>query len=269
MNLLDALLERGLAPDERVARGLILSGRVLVDDRPITSTAANIAESNAIRVKGDIEGYVSRGVHKLLPAIERTHFDARDKICLDLGVSTGGFTQVLLKEAARRVYAVDVSYGVTAPEIRDDPRVVLLERTNVRNLTREHVPEPVERVVGDLSFISWKLVLPVVTPLLANQADLLLLVKPQFELPAELRETALDKGVVHAPAHQLAALLALEQCWADNGLAVRDVVPASITGAKGNQEYFVYLQWGTLPGSARPDYAAQAARAVQEVSGEG
>jgi 23S rRNA (cytidine1920-2'-O)/16S rRNA (cytidine1409-2'-O)-methyltransferase len=266
MKLLDALLERGLAPDERTARGLIMGGRVLVDDRPVSSEHAEVSAEQSLRVKGDVSGDLSRGARKLRPAVQRAQFDARGMVCLDLGVSTGGFTQVLLENGAARVYAVDVSYGVTANEIRSDPRVILLERTNARELGHEHVPELVDRVVGDLSFISWAAVMPAIIPLLDAASRLLLLVKPQFEIPVELRDEALHGGVVSDPRYWVEALFSLSSTWVNNGLTVRDVFPSELRGAKGNREFFVLLQLGSM---AQPqEYERMVERAVAEVAGE-
>jgi 23S rRNA (cytidine1920-2'-O)/16S rRNA (cytidine1409-2'-O)-methyltransferase len=262
MKLLDVLLERGLAADERTARGLILSGRVLVDDAPVSSEHAEVKNEQAIRIKGDISGDLSRGARKLRPAIERASFEVDDMVCLDLGVSTGGFTQVLLEKGAAKVYAVDVSYGITADAIRSDPRVVLLERTNARGLAHEQVPEPVQRVVGDLSFISWAAVMPAIVPLLDPAARLLLLVKPQFEIPAEHRDEALHGGVVSDPRYWVEALYSLSGAWVTNGLDVLDLFPSELKGAKGNREFFVLLQLGSM---AQPqEYERMVERAVAE-----
>jgi 23S rRNA (cytidine1920-2'-O)/16S rRNA (cytidine1409-2'-O)-methyltransferase len=267
MRLLESLLERGLAPDERTARGLILSGRVLVDDKPVSSEHAEVSAEQSLRVKGDMSGDLSRGARKLRPATQRAGFDVHGQVCLDLGVSTGGFTQVLLENGAAKVFAVDVSYGVTANEIRNDPRVVLLERTNARELTHGHVPEPAARVVGDLSFISWAAVLPAIVPLLDAGARLLLLVKPQFEIPAELRDEALHGGVISDPRYWVEALYSLSGTWVTNGLQVADVFPSELPGAKGNREFFVLLQLGAM---AQPQqYEQMVERAVAEASGEG
>lgn len=256
-------MEHGLAPDERTARGLILAGRVLVDDRPLSSEHASVQPGSAVRVKGEVDAAVSRGAHKLEPALTRLSFDVAGRVCLDLGISTGGFTQVLLQHGARRVYGVDVAYGVTAASIRADARVILLERTNARNLTPEML-EPVERVVGDLSFIGWSSVIRPVAALLAPGAELLLLVKPQFELPPQLR-ARLSRGVLRDPADQLACLVALYDTWTASGLAARAIVPSELPGAKGNREYFALLQSG---GSAtsREDYAVMAQQAVDEAA---
>jgi 23S rRNA (cytidine1920-2'-O)/16S rRNA (cytidine1409-2'-O)-methyltransferase len=267
MKLLDAVLERALAADERSARGLILSGRVLVDDKPVTSEHADVGLAQSVRVKGDTHSDVSRGARKLRPAIERAQLKVSGRTCLDLGVSTGGFTQVLLESGAARVYAVDVSYGITAQAIRTDPRVVLLERTNARELTHALIAEPLEVVVGDLSFIGWGAVLPAVVPLLSPDARLLLLVKPQFEIPAELRDEALHGGVVSDPRYWVEALYSLSGALVTNGLRALEVFPSSLPGAKGNREFFALLQLGAM---AQPsEYEVMVERAAQEASGEG
>jgi len=267
MKLLDAVLERGLAPDERSARGYILAGRILVDDVAVTSAHAEVKPEQGVRLKGEASGDISRGARKLRPAVEHARFDAASKVCLDLGVSTGGFTQVLLEHGAAKVYAVDVSYGITAHQIRSDPRVVLLERTNARALTHSEIPDAVERVVGDLSFISWAAVLPALVPLLAPDARLLLLVKPQFEIPAELRDEALHGGVVSDPRYWVEALFSLSGAWVVNGLRAVDVFPCALPGTKGNREFFVLLQLGAM--AQAQEYERMVERAVAEAGREG
>ena len=257
------MLASDIAADRRTARGLILSGRVLVSDRPVTSEHSTVKEGQVVRVRGGAKEMVSRGAAKLRPAIERAGFDVAGRVCLDLGVSTGGFTQVLLAAGAARVYAVDVAYGVAAPVIRDDERVVLLERTNARLLTSSIIPEPLERVVGDLSFISWRAVLPAVSKLLAGAAELLLLVKPQFELAARGQRDAVAGGVVEDPGMRRRALAELYETWMSNGLNPLAVFPAALRGAKGNQEYFVHLAAGAGP-AGRDGYLRQVSTALEE-----
>jgi len=248
MKLLQYLLEHNLAPDERTARGLIMRGDVLVDDKPVSSEHAEVSKEQAVRLRGKAPGAsVSRGAEKLLPVVERTGFCCRDMACLDLGVATGGFTQVLLNRGARQVYAVDVAYGTIALELRNDPRVMLLERTNARDLSPELIPELIDRVVGDLSFISWEAVLPAVTPLVQPDVELLLMVKPQFELSAQGRGGELVDGVVVSPDLAGECLVGLYNTWVVNGLAPERVIPAGIRGAKGNQEYFAYLKMSPDP----------------------
>jgi len=243
MKLLSYLLDSNLAPDERSARGLIMRGDVLINEQPVTSPAAEIKPEDVVRLRrGSSDTDVSRGAQKLRPVWERVKFDCLGHISLDLGVGTGGFTQVLLEQGARRVYAVDVAYGTIALQLRNDPRVVLLERTNARELTRELVPEVITRVVGDLSFISWTAVLPAVIPLTDADAELLLLVKPQFELAAAGRGAELRDGIVEDLKAARSCLENLYNTWCGHGLAPLAVVPAALRGAKGNQEYFVHLK---------------------------
>ena len=264
MKLLDYLLEHGLAADARTARGLIMRGDVLVNDRPQTSVHFSVPDGTTVRLRGaGGSDAVSRGVLKLQPVATRAGFDCRGMIALDLGVATGGFTQVLLQQGAARVYAVDVAYGTVALSIRNDERVVMLERTNARELTRAELPEPVGRVVGDLSFISWGAVLPAVVPLLAPAAELLLLVKPQFELAASGRSEMLDGGIVRDAATVVQCLEGLYNTWQKHGLAPLAVYPAGVRGAKGNQEYFIHLGLGRYTCS-RQEYAQWISRAVAE-----
>lgn len=264
MKLLDYLLAADLAPDDRTARGLIMRGDVLVGERPVTSPAAEVKPGDGVRLRGGGSSEdVSRGAGKLRPVAARLGFDCRGLVALDLGVATGGFTQVLLELGAARVYAVDVAYGTIALSLRDDPRVVLLERTNARELTREQVPEDVARVVGDLAFISWRAVLPAVARLLAEQAELLLLVKPQFELAAAGRGADLRDGIVVGQDAVRAVLADLYNTWSEHALAPVAVAPAALRGTKGNQEYFVHLRRGE---PAKPgDYANLIDGALAEV----
>ena len=179
LNLLDYLLEHGLAPDERTARGLIMRGDVLVDEQPRTSPAYTPAADCSIRIRGRVERPVSRGYDKLAPVADRLDLGLAGCNALDLGVSTGGFSQYLLDREVARLYAVDVAYGVVADSVRNDPRVVLLERTNARELNAELIPDALDFVTGDLSFIGWGAVIPAVMPLLAAQARLLLRIADQ------------------------------------------------------------------------------------------
>lgn len=265
MRLVDYLLELQLAPDERTARGLILRGDVLIDDRPVTSVAFEITAGASVRIRGDLNNVVSRGYNKLKPALQRCGFDVAGRICLDLGVSTGGFTQALLEEDAARVFAVDVAYGMTAPVIRNDQRVVLLERTNVRHLTAQLIPEPVARVTGDLSFISWAAVVPAILPLLEPAAEALLLIKPQFELAASGLKAALPGGIVLNRSAARSALVNLYNVWVEHGLSPLSIFPAAIKGAKGNREFFIHLRL-TAAACSSPDYYALVDTALSEVA---
>ena len=261
MKLLEAVLQLGLADSERQARGLIMRGDILVNDIPVSSPNHACKPDAVVRLRSGVkpEGNL-RGAEKLSPVLEASGIVVVRRIALDLGVATGGFTQVLLEAGAARVYAVDVAYGTILPELRDDARVVLLERTNARLLTREHLPEPPEVVVGDLSFISWRAVLPVVAPLLAPGADLLLLVKPQFELAA-LGENV-EHGIVSEAADRIRALAGLYNAFAGNDIAVTHVRQAAITGSRGNQEYFVQAKLGGQQAGAEA-YIRLVAEAVE------
>jgi 23S rRNA (cytidine1920-2'-O)/16S rRNA (cytidine1409-2'-O)-methyltransferase len=263
MELLDYLLAHALAPDPRTARGLIMRGDVLVQGRPVTSPHAKVAPGVEVRVRGKVGGAVSRGALKLRPVMHRAGFECANLVCLDLGVATGGFTQVLLESGASRVYAVDVAYGTIALEIRNDPRVVLLERTNARLLTSKEIPEPIERVVGDLSFIGWGAVLPAVAPLLAPGAELLLLVKPQFELAASGGSRELIAGVALNASAVRRCLESLYNTWVGQNLSPQAVIPAAVRGAKGNQEYFVRLKSGA-PCVPPEEYSGWVAAAIEE-----
>jgi 23S rRNA (cytidine1920-2'-O)/16S rRNA (cytidine1409-2'-O)-methyltransferase len=265
MDLLAYLLEQGLVPDERTAAGLILSGRVLVNERPETSARHKVGPAEVVRIKGQVVAPVSRGASKLEPVLQQIRFTVGGAVALDLGASTGGFTQILLKHDAARVYAVDVGYGILAPELRNDARVVVLERTNARLLTSEQIPDPIDRVVGDLSFIRWQAVLPAVTPLLAPAAELLLLVKPQFELAANSLQDATTGGVIRSGAVLRDCLAELYNVWMDNGLAPLHVVLSPVAGAKGNREFFVHLSL-SAPALSRQEYETQAQAAVAEAA---
>lgn len=245
LRLLKAILERGLAPDERTARGLILAGRVRVNGKPLQHEGREVDSRDALEI---VPTESPRGARKLGPVLELLQnagqaFDIEGRVCADLGCSAGGFTQLLLERGAARVYAVDVAYGVLALPLRNNPRVVLLERTNARLLTQAEIDMPLERVVGDLSFISWGAVLPAIIPLLAPEARLLLLVKPQFELAAQGRGRELHSGIASSQQAQ-EVLAGLHPTWQANSLSTIAVMAAAIAGSKGNQEYFVLLQRG-------------------------
>ncbi len=257
--LIDFLLANGLAPDERTARGLIMRGDVLVDDQPVTSPAQIVSPDSEVRIRGRISQPVSRGYDKLAPVFDELGLDVQGRICLDLGVSTGGFSELLLERGAASIYAVDVGYGVVADSIRH--RVVLLERTNARELTSQHVPEKLHFVTGDLSFISWQAVIPAVAALLAPEAELLLLVKPQFELASRGRGAELREGIVDSPALRLEALELLWDTWHNESLCPQAVLPSALKGQKGNQEYFVYLANG-VDMCTQDQYRELAARAI-------
>jgi 23S rRNA (cytidine1920-2'-O)/16S rRNA (cytidine1409-2'-O)-methyltransferase len=175
------LVARGLAPTREKAQAMILSGGVSVDGRRVDKAGQAVEETASVAVAGPPHPYVSRGGLKLAAALDAFRLDPTGLVCLDVGASTGGFTDCLLQRGAARVYAVDVGYGQLDSKLRGDPRVVLRERVNARFLSSEHVPEPVAIAVVDVSFISTRLVLPAVVPLVARGGAIVVLVKPQFE----------------------------------------------------------------------------------------
>lgn len=232
------LVERGLAPSRQRARALLMAGLVLVDDTPVTKAGAKVPTDAPIRLKGRDHGYVSRGGVKLAGALDAFGVDPGGRVCADLGASTGGFTDCLLQRGAEKVYAVDVGYGQLAWKLRQDPRVVVLERTNVRHL--DGLPEPIDLVVGDLSFISLTRVLPAIAALCGPGAELVLLVKPQFEVG---RGKLSKGGVVRDPALRAAAVEAVLAEAEAAGFTALGEMQSPITGARsGNVEHLVWLR---------------------------
>ncbi len=233
------LVARGLAPTREKAQAMILSGRVEVEGRRVEKAGTPVDSSAAVQVLGPPHPYVSRGGVKLAAALDAFGIDPQGLVCLDVGASTGGFTDCLLQRGALRVYAIDVGYGQLDAKLRSDPRVVLRERVNARNLSREHVPEPVALAAMDLSFISVRLVLPAVAPLLAPGAAAVILVKPQFE--AGRREVPRG-GVVRSAATQRRVVGEIERFGEGLGLACEGVIPSPIKGARGNQEFLLVFR---------------------------
>lgn len=247
---LDAeLVRRGLARSRGEAADLVAAGRVSVGGRPATKPATQIGLDTPLLVRGADAAteYVSRGGHKLagaLAAFGPAGLVVSGRRCLDAGASTGGFTDVLLRAGAAQVVAVDVGYGQLAWVLRTDPRVIVVERTNVRTLTPEQIGGPVELVVGDLSFISLRLVLPALIGCAHPGADLVLLVKPQFEVGRDRLGTG---GVVRDPALRAGAVASVAEFALGLGLGVRGVAASPLPGPAGNVEYFLWLLAGAPP----------------------
>ena len=233
------LVSRGLAPSREKAQAMILSGRVEVEGRRVEKAGTPVAPDAAVQVLGPAHPYVSRGGVKLAAALDAFGVDPRGLVCLDVGASTGGFTDCLLQRGALRVYAIDVGYGQLDAKLRADPRVVLRERVNARALSREHVPEEIALAAMDLSFISVRLVLPRVVPLLAPGAAAIVLAKPQFE--AGRREVPRG-GVVRSAAVQRRVVAEVERFGVDLGLRFEGVIPSPIKGARGNQEFLLVFR---------------------------
>lgn len=240
------LVERGLCESRTKAQGLILAGEVVVGDHTVDKPGTAVAVDAAIRFKAgarEAQRYVSRGGLKLRGALDRFEaagLQVAGRICMDVGASTGGFTDCLLQAGAAKVYAVDVGYGQLAWKLASDPRVVVLDRQNIRSLEPEQIGEAVELVVADCSFISLTKVLPHLPPLLAARAELVVLVKPQFEVG---RERVGKGGIVRDEGARAEALAGVEAAAEALGFAVVDSVTSSIAGREGNREWLLWLRW--------------------------
>ena len=229
------LVERGLAESRERAQALILAGEVSVADRPATKPGQLVPADAAISVRQPLP-YVSRGGLKLERALDAFGLDVTGLVVLDVGASTGGFTDCLLKRGARRVYAVDVGFGQLDWRLRRDPRVVVMEKTNVRHL--EALPEAPDAAVADVSFISLTLALAPVVALLKPSGWIVALIKPQFEAG---KEQVSRGGVVRDPAVHRVVLLKVLEWGASAGLFARGAVPSPIKGPAGNVEFLGYL----------------------------
>jgi 23S rRNA (cytidine1920-2'-O)/16S rRNA (cytidine1409-2'-O)-methyltransferase len=241
------MLSRGLAASRERAQALILAGKVLVDGQKIEKAGAGVDASAAIRLLGEDLKYVSRGGLKLEKALTHWRIDVTGKTCLDVGTSTGGFTDCLLQHGATRVIAVDTGYGQIDFRLRQDARVRLLEKTNARYLTQEQVGAPVELVVMDASFISATLVLPAViaaafpeTPAERRGRQVIVLVKPQFEAG---RAHVGKGGIVRDPLIQAAAVDKVRQALLTLGCSHTDHIESPILGGEGNREFLLYGQF--------------------------
>jgi 23S rRNA (cytidine1920-2'-O)/16S rRNA (cytidine1409-2'-O)-methyltransferase len=241
------LLERGLTTSRERAQALILAGKVLVDEQKIEKSGASVDNSAAIRLLGEDLKYVSRGGLKLEKALDHWQINVTGKICLDVGTSTGGFTDCLLQRGAARVIAVDTGNGQIDFRLRQDGRVRLLEKTNARYLAPEQIGEVVNLVVMDVSFISATLVLPAVVaaslpgPLADRRSrQVIILVKPQFEAG---RKQVGKGGIVRNPAVQTAAVDKVRQALLAQGCIRTDVIESPILGAEGNREFLLYGQF--------------------------
>ena len=239
---LDVLLvEQGLAESRQKAQAIIMAGQVFIGDKRYDKAGAAVDENETLAVRGQTLRYVSRGGLKLEKAMAQFPITLDGKIAADIGASTGGFTDCMLQNGAAKVYAVDVGYGQLAWSIRNDERVVCLERTNARHLTTEQIPDPLDFASIDVSFISLKLILPALRPLMKENGQIAALVKPQFEAG---REKVGKKGVVRDPAVHLEVL---EQflCHArEADFSVKGITFSPIRGPEGNIEYLGFLSVG-------------------------
>lgn len=235
------VVDRGLCESRTRAQALIVAGKVVVGDHTETKPGTLVAGDVPVRLRGQDHAYVSRGGLKLRGALDRfVGLDPRGKRAMDIGASTGGFTDCLLQAGAARVYAIDVGYGQLAWKLAQDPRVVVMDRTNIRTLPREAIAEEIGLVVADCSFISLTKVLPCVPPFLAAGADVVALIKPQFELgPGRVGKG----GIVRDAADQQEALAQVLAAAEALGFARVDVCESPILGQDGNREFLAWLRW--------------------------
>ena len=239
---LDQLVfDKGLAESRERAKAYIMAGSVYVNGQKETKPGTSVAEDAAVEMRGETLPYVSRGGWKLEKALRVFPIDVKDAVCIDCGASTGGFTDVLLQSGAAKVYAVDVGYGQLAWSLRTDPRVVCMERTNIRYVTHEQIPEEMDVAVADLSFISLRLILGAVGALLKPEGEMVCLVKPQFEAG---KDKIGKKGVVRDPSVHAEVLREFLRYAPECGFGVRGLDFSPIRGPEGNIEYLAWLKKG-------------------------
>ncbi len=235
------LVEQGLASSRQRARAMIMAGNVLVNDKLLDKPGAMIIKDAGviIKIKREDLPFVSRGGLKLEAALKELEADIEGFICLDVGASTGGFTDCLLQHGARRVFAVDVGYGQLAWKLRQDRRVVILERTNIRHIPLVAITEPVDLITIDVSFISLKKVVPPLLQFIKKNTMILALIKPQFEVG---KGKVGKGGVVRDPAQHAEVISDLCAFFSEVGLLCEKIMPSPILGPKGNKEFFIFLK---------------------------
>lgn len=236
---LDARIhELGLTESREKAKAFIMAGQVYVNGMKATKPGLNVTEKDSIEVRGSSE-FVSRGGHKLKKAMNVFPISLENKICMDVGASTGGFTDCMLQNGASKVYSVDVGYGQLAWKLRSDSRVVNLERTNIRYITEEQVPDKIDFTSVDVSFISLCLVLPAIYPMLSDNGECVCLIKPQFEAG---REKVGKKGVVRDISVHTEVIQKIYDFAIEKGFFVAGLDFSPIKGPEGNIEYLIYLK---------------------------
>ncbi|MBL7715939.1 MAG: TlyA family RNA methyltransferase [Bdellovibrionales bacterium] len=231
------LVSRGLAPSRQRAQALILSGNVLVNDQPITKAGENVSVHSVIRIREMDHPFVSRGGVKLEKAIQDFKIPIQYRVGLDIGASTGGFTQVLLNHGAKKVFAIDVGHNQMDWMIRQDPRVVVMEKTNARSLTFEQIGEKVGVIVVDVSFISLEKIFPAAKQFATEETDWITLIKPQFEVG---REKVGKGGIVQSEADQNDAVERIRRFGESLGLARMALIESPIKGTQGNREFLAH-----------------------------
>jgi 23S rRNA (cytidine1920-2'-O)/16S rRNA (cytidine1409-2'-O)-methyltransferase len=240
-----ALVDRGLVETRSKARALIMAGDVLVNEQLVLQAGSPVEPADVVALRAKPR-FVSRGGEKLAHALKVFAVDPSGRVCADLGASTGGFTDCLLQAGAQRVYAIDVGYGQLDQRLRDDPRVIAIERTNARYL--DELPEPVSLITVDVSFISLSLIFPAITRLLEPAGDAVTLIKPQFEAG---REEVGKGGVVRDPAVHRHVLESVIDAAARNGLIVEGLTRSPLLGPKGNVEFLGHFRFGDTSPEAK------------------
>lgn len=256
-----ALVERGLILSREKAKVVIMEGLVYVNGQKSDKAGAQVKDDDTIEIRGETLRYVSRGGKKLEKAMQVFPISLEGCICIDIGASTGGFTDCMLQNGAQKVYSVDVGYGQLAWSLRTDERVVNLERTNIRYVTEEQIPDPIDFISVDVSFISLTLVLPVARKLLKDQACMVCLVKPQFEAG---KDKVGKKGVVREPQIHKEVIRKVADCAVGLGFAVKGLDYSPIKGPEGNIEYLLFLQKTDSEGGLSDEIIDQTVAAAHE-----
>ena len=232
------VVDMGMAPSRERSRALIMAGRILVNGQPVQKPGTKVSISDEIMLRGDEPPYVSRGGLKLEAGLNAFEVNVNGQLCLDVGASTGGFTDCLLQYGARRVIAVDVGYGQLAWKLRQDPRVKVIERMNIRYMPYEAIGQAVDLATIDVSFISLKIVVPAVLKFIKKEGVIIALIKPQFEVG----KTNVGKGgVVRNPDLHNQVIADLTDFFSKIGLVCRGCIPSPILGPKGNREFLIHL----------------------------
>lgn len=239
-----AVFERGYAESREKAKALIMSGCVYVNDKKELKSGAQVKSEDIIEVRGGGIRYVSRGGLKLEKAMQVFPIELNNCVCMDIGASTGGFTDCMLQNGASKVYSIDVGYGQLAWKLRTDPRVINLERTNFRYVTREQIPNPVDFASVDVSFISLKKILPVMRELLKNDGKAVCLIKPQFEAG---RENIGKKGVVRDKKVHVSVIDEITSFAVENGFDLLGADFSPVKGPEGNIEYLMFIKKSDSP----------------------
>jgi len=234
-----AVVETRLAQSRHRAKALIMEGKILVNDQLVDKPGTLVSKSDHLFLRGNDIPYVSRGGLKLEAALKAFDINADGFFCLDVGASTGGFTDCLLQQGAEGVFAVDVGYGQLAWKLRQDSRVLVIERTNIRHMPLKALPCPVDLITIDVSFISLKIVVPAVMKFMKKLASIVALIKPQFEVG---RGKVGKGGVVRNPDLHNEVISELTDYFIDKGFLCKSVIPSPIVGPKGNREFFIHLK---------------------------